>query len=139
MKYKDTILEEVCRFLILSIQIFAFYIILNGHLSPGGGFSGGAILGSSLIIIHLVFGKSYLQKKINSQNIPAFISIPLIIYGLLKLYSFLSDTLHWPHPPIGTPGKILSSGFILPLNIMIGIVVAFVLYQAFSYFWDEEF
>jgi multicomponent Na+:H+ antiporter subunit B len=138
MKYKDTILQEVCKFIILAVQIFAFYIILHGHLSPGGGFAGGAILGCSFIIVHLVFGKTYIRQSINSKKIIQGISIPLIFYGIIKGYSFLSDYLHLPHPPLGIRGNIFSSGFILPLNIIIGVVVAFVLYFAFSLFLDGE-
>ncbi|MDE6918934.1 MAG: hypothetical protein K2P89_03405, partial [Lachnospiraceae bacterium] len=46
----DVILQKVAFFLVPMIIIYGIYVILNGHLSPGGGFSGGAIIGSGLIL-----------------------------------------------------------------------------------------
>ena len=40
--YQDPIIRTVCKFVIPIILVFGVYILLNGHLSPGGGFSGGA-------------------------------------------------------------------------------------------------
>lgn len=42
--YQDPIIRTVCKFVIPIILVFGVYILLNGHLSPGGGFSGGAIM-----------------------------------------------------------------------------------------------
>ncbi|SHJ01202.1 multisubunit sodium/proton antiporter, MrpB subunit [Dethiosulfatibacter aminovorans DSM 17477] len=138
MKYKDTILVEVCRLMIPIIQLFSIYIIFHGHLSPGGGFAGGAILGCSFIIMHLVFGKTYTRNLINKNVIMKGMSIPLVLYGLLKGYSFLSYDLHLPKIPSGTPGNIFSAGLILPLNIIVGIVVSLMMYFVFSLFLDGE-
>jgi multicomponent Na+:H+ antiporter subunit B len=138
MKYKDTILVEVCRIMIPVIQLFSIYIISHGHLSPGGGFAGGAILGCSFIITHLVFGRTYIRKIINGNIIMKGMSISLIFYGLMKGYSFLSYDLHLPKIPTGTPGNIFSAGLILPLNIIVGIVVSLMMYFTFSLFLDGE-
>jgi len=45
----DPIVAGVCRGLIPVILLFGVYILLNGHLSPGGGFSGGAVLAAGLV------------------------------------------------------------------------------------------
>lgn len=52
----DPIVAGVCRGLIPVILLFGVYILLNGHLSPGGGFSGGAVLAAGLMIYALVWG-----------------------------------------------------------------------------------
>ena len=46
----DSILQKVTALLFPIIVIFGIYVILNGHLSPGGGISGGAIIGAGLIL-----------------------------------------------------------------------------------------
>ena len=46
----DAILQLVATFLVPIIIIFGIYIILNGHLGPGGGFSGGAVIGAGLVL-----------------------------------------------------------------------------------------
>ena len=50
----DAILQKVAKVLVPPIIIFGIYVILNGHLSPGGGFSGGAIIGAGLILLSLI-------------------------------------------------------------------------------------
>ena len=49
----DSILQRVTFLLFPVIVIFGIYVILNGHISPGGGFSGGAIMGAGLILCSL--------------------------------------------------------------------------------------
>ena len=44
----DAILQHAANFLVPLILMFGVYVILNGHISPGGGFSGGAVLGAPL-------------------------------------------------------------------------------------------
>ncbi|MDE6404395.1 MAG: hypothetical protein K2M20_01935, partial [Lachnospiraceae bacterium] len=52
----DAILQLVATFLVPVIIIFGIYIILNGHLGPGGGFSGGAVIGAGLVLYLNAFG-----------------------------------------------------------------------------------
>ena len=46
----DVILQTVAKLLVPPIFIFGIYVILAGHLGPGGGFSGGAVIGAGLIL-----------------------------------------------------------------------------------------
>ncbi|MDW7668615.1 MAG: MnhB domain-containing protein [Bacillota bacterium] len=135
---RDIILKEIGKILLPLIQLFGIYVIINGHLSPGGGFSGGTILGTSLIIMHLIYGEDFVKNIYTKQKLLLITSISLIFYTLLKGYSFISDELHLPHPHIGTPGNIMSSGFILPLNIAVGLLVASIFYIIFSIFIRDE-
>ncbi len=56
------------RFLIPVLQIFGLYVLFFGQYGPGGGFVGGVILGTSMILSILVFGhdssRSQLAKKL---------------------------------------------------------------------------
>ncbi len=135
---RDIILKEIGKILLPLIQLFGIYIIINGHLSPGGGFSGGTILGTSLIIMHLIYGEDFVKNIYTKKKLIYITSISLIFYTLLKGYSFISYELHLPHPSIGDPGNILSSGFILPLNIAVGLLVASIFYIIFSIFIRDE-
>ncbi|MBS1332179.1 MAG: hypothetical protein HP053_03100, partial [Christensenellaceae bacterium] len=42
----DAILQLAAKILVPVILLYGMYIVLNGHLSPGGGFSGGAVMGA---------------------------------------------------------------------------------------------
>ena len=49
----DLIVTNTVRLLIPVIQIFAFYVLAHGHVSPGGGFQGGVLMGASFILVAL--------------------------------------------------------------------------------------
>lgn len=131
----DMILQKCTSLLVPVILVFGVYIVLNGHISPGGGFSGGAVLGAGLMLYLNAFGfkktgKFMTQKLVNTLTLCA-----LTFYCLAKSYSFFTGANHLPSGiPHGTPGAILSSGLILPLNICVGIVVACTMYSFYTLF-----
>ncbi|MBE6067395.1 MAG: hypothetical protein E7211_06820 [Clostridium lundense] len=137
---KDKILEEIVGILTPFIQIFGMYVIFHGHLSPGGGFSGGTIIGVSFILYRMVYGKKFAQNKLKFSTLLYFVTIGIFIYGTMKGYSFISGGSHLnlPGPPLGNPGDILSGGFLLPLNIIVGTVVAITMYFFYSLFEEGE-
>ncbi|MCY6485222.1 MnhB domain-containing protein [Clostridium aestuarii] len=137
---KDTLLKEISKIVIPFTQIFGIYVIFHGHLSPGGGFAGGTIIGASLILYRIAYGKDKAQEKFEYRKLIIFICSSIMLYGMLKGYSFVSggSHLHWPQPPLGTPGKILSGGFLLPLNILVGAIVAITMYVFYSLFNEGE-
>lgn len=49
------IIEMGVRVMIPFIQLFGLYVIAHGHLSPGGGFQGGVVLGASFILMAIAF------------------------------------------------------------------------------------
>lgn len=137
---KDEILEEVAKVIIPLIQVFGVYVIFHGHLSPGGGFAGGTIIGASFILYRIVYGKEKASMKFSYTRLMKIVSFGLLAYGTMKGYSFVSggSNLNWPSPPLGTPGKILSGGFLLPLNIVVGAVVGITMYFFYSLFDEGE-
>ena len=59
----------------------------------------------------------------------------LLTYFACKSYSFFTGANHIGHGiPKGTPGDILSAGFILPLNICVGLIVACTMYGFYALF-----
>lgn len=139
-KIDNTILKEISKLIIPFIQIFGLYIIIFGHISPGGGFAGGTIIGASFILLRIVFGKKAAAKKLSYSKMITCLCTSIILYGLIKGYSFISggSDLHWIQPGLGTPGNILSGGFILPLNILVGIIVSISIYFFYTLFDKGE-
>lgn len=131
----DTILQLVATFLVPIIIIFGIYIILNGHLGPGGGFSGGAVIGAGLVLYLNAFGFSKTERFFTEKTYKWVCFFSLSFYCLAKSYSFYTgaNRLHSVIPK-GTPGAILSSGLILPLNIAVGLVVACTIYAFYAMF-----
>ena len=56
MKGMTLIVKTITALLIGFITLFGFYIVLTGHISPGGGFAGGVILAAGLLLVILAFG-----------------------------------------------------------------------------------
>lgn len=55
--FGSPVLDTSCRLAVPFIMLFAVYVIVHGHDSPGGGFQGGTILAAALILIRLVRGR----------------------------------------------------------------------------------
>lgn len=101
------------------ILIFGLYVVFNGHLSPGGGFQGGAILASVYISKYLVLPVYDYQLKpfklIEKLMLAIIILIPVlfIIFGLYKLM-----------PSLNVPYLILMNTLIA-IKVTCGISIIF--------------
>lgn len=136
----DVILQAAAAVLVPLIILFGIYVILNGHLSPGGGFSGGAIIGAGLILYLNAFGFKKTEKLFTEKTYKGISFAALTTYCLAKSYSFYTGANHLEsHIPLGTPGHILSSGLILVLNICVGMVVACTMYTFYVMFRKGDF
>lgn len=131
----DVILQNAANVLVPLIIIFGIYVILCGHLGPGGGFSGGAIIGAGLILYLNAFGFKKTERFFSQKTYKVLSVCALGCYCLAKSYSFYTGANHIESViPLGTPGAILSSGLILILNICVGIVVAGTMYTFYVMF-----
>ncbi len=131
----DAILQKVAFVLVPMIMIFGVYVVLNGHLSPGGGFSGGAIIGAGLILYLNAFGFAKTERFFTEKTYKWISFGALSFYCLAKSYSFYTGANHIESIiPLGIPGAILSSGLILFLNICVGLVVACTMYAFYALF-----
>ncbi|MBU1291804.1 cation:proton antiporter [bacterium] len=119
------IIRTIAQKLFPFIVLFGFYLISHGHLSPGGGFQGGVVLGTAIILLALSHSIEQTEKKFKSRwlNMLEKLGILTLIFlgflGIFLGYSFLGNFL-----PLGNPGQIASGGLMLLLNIAIGIKVA---------------
>ena len=131
----DVILQGVAFILCPVIFIFGIYIILNGHLSPGGGFSGGSIMGAGLVLYTASFGFQKTQRFFDEHVYKIAKITALCMYGLIGTYFYMTGANGIEnHIPLGIPGHILSSGIILPINICVGLEVACTMYAFYALF-----
>ncbi len=111
----DFIIRKTFRLVIIFLLLYGIYIIFHGHLSPGGGFSGGMILGLGFIMYLLVYGG-------NLGRIPINIAILLVsIGGITEASKFLIGK---NFPATQTPGSLFSIGIGSLVNLGIGLLVA---------------
>ena len=119
-------MKKVSQLVAGLIFMYGIYIVLHGHLTPGGGFAGGAIIAGAFILLILAFGSSALSLKkevagsSNTESVAILLVVVLAIMSLLLgLKVFFSNFL-----PKGEAGSLLSAGVIPLYNIFIGIEVA---------------
>ena len=132
---RDSIIRRVAAVILPCLFLLGIYILLNGQISPGGGFSGGAVLGAALIIFTVSFGFRRVDQFFNAMLIRGITFVSLTFYCFAKGYVFFTGANGLEnHVPKGIPGAILSGGLILPLDIAVGFVVACTMFGFFSLF-----
>ncbi|MBE6948688.1 MAG: hypothetical protein E7456_02460 [Ruminococcaceae bacterium] len=133
--FDDPIVRVSCKTVIPIIMMLGVYILLNGHISPGGGFAGGAIIGAGLILYAQVMGFERATVVFSEKRIKGITVGALVFYCLIKSYSFFTGANHMESiiSP-GVPGRIFSAGIILPLNLAVGMVVACTMYSFYTIF-----
>ena len=136
----DPVLRAAASVLCPVILLFGIYIVLNGHLGPGGGFSGGAVMGGALILYRCAFGADRMGSLFTFRTYKWVTFAALSFYALSKAWSFFTGANGLPSGiSAGTPGAILSGGLILPLNIAVGFVVCCTMYGFFALFEKGDF
>jgi len=124
----DRILQSVARILTPFLLLFALYVLLGGENSPGGGFSGGTILGCGLILYAAAFGHDAISRWFSQRVYAAVRTFGLLLYaGLYGYYIFL-----------GANGLPCAFRLSLAIDLAVGLVVACTVYGFFSLFQRGE-
>ena len=133
---EDLIIDTTVRLIVPVIQLFALYVVAHGHYSPGGGFQGGIIFGSSLILLSLARNLPYTLRRFSQSRAVLLATVGVLIYagiGLLCLvlgsnfldYSILGKLLHIS----SIQARSLS---IFGVEIGVGFTVATVMFIIFA-------
>lgn len=124
MKGMTVIVKVIAKFVSPLVVLFGIYVILHGHLTPGGGFPGGVILASAFILLTLAYGKEEVFKRLKERTSYLMESSGALIFlGLALLGILLGGRFFLNFLPPGKLLSILSGGFIPLCNIGIGIKV----------------
>ncbi|KMK77541.1 Na(+)/H(+) antiporter subunit B [Alkalihalobacillus pseudalcaliphilus] len=121
----DVMLQTISRVVVYIILIFSVYLFLAGHNSPGGGFIGGLMTASALLLMYLVFEKKSIKKSLNI-NFEAMIGVGLIItiltgvIGVLNGDSYLTQYFDYYQLPILGETELTTA---LPFDLGIYLVV----------------
>ena len=85
----DLIVTNTVRLIIPVIQIFAFYVLAHGHVSPGGGFQGGVLMGASFILIALSWDLEKALSRFPVEKCMLVAALGILLYagiGLLSMF-----------------------------------------------------
>ncbi len=133
------LLRTIVRFLLPIGFLFGFYVLFNGHISPGGGFAGGSIIGAMLILCDNSLGAEKVSKFFN-DHIYHIVKIgALVLYAILIGYTIFVGANGLPNVfSAGTAGSIFSGGITMPINLAVGLEVACTMYAFYAFFSKGE-
>jgi multicomponent Na+:H+ antiporter subunit B len=137
-KWRSTseILQTATKVLTPSIFLMGIYVFINGHLTPGGGFQGGAIIASGFILMLLAnpdFKVSHTLITV-TESISGFSFVLIGVLGILLAGGFLDNSLM----PLGKFGTLLSAGAIPIIYIFIGLKVGAELSNIVSHLQESQ-
>ena len=114
------VLYTGCRFLFPLILTFGSYIFIHGHLTPGGGFQGGAIIASGFLLIYLGCREKRISRTASklAESLGGLVFVVIGLLGLVFGSYFLLNFL-----PKGTANALFSAGIIPIIYIAIGFKV----------------
>ena len=127
------IVRTITNLLIPFILMFGAYIIIHGHITPGGGFQGGAVFASGIALVIVAHNSSKVQKYLKESHLSiiessgALMFIGLAFAGLAVSFFFnilIGSPIFGQIPPVGSnPGFIWTAGVIPLMNIAVGLKV----------------
>ncbi len=116
------IVKTITCLVSLPIIVFGLYIISHGHLTPGGGFAGGAIIATLVALLAVAFEKRLSQQLFSlAESLGLLLFIILGFFGLSSsfFHNFLAKAVSFGP----NPGSINSGGVIPLMNLAVGIEV----------------
>jgi multicomponent Na+:H+ antiporter subunit B len=117
------VIQTIARMLVPFIQLFGFYIIIHGPISPGGGFQGGVIVGASMILLALSYDLSRAEARVSHKVRIAMDSAGSLLFAAIGLLSLLVGGVFMEYGvlPLPMPAAKVRGLMILLIGVAIGI------------------
>lgn len=138
----DFILKRVAALLLPFIQMYGLYVILHGHVSPGGSFAGGIVVGLAFIAFTTIYGLKTGRAKISEKATALVESYGTLWYGLMGMVGvfkgapFLANKI--AGIDLGELGALSSGGLIGLIGLGVGIRVSSTMITLFFTMIEEE-
>jgi multicomponent Na+:H+ antiporter subunit B len=143
MKGMTIIVKKTTQLIAGMIFMYGLYVIVHGHLTPGGGFAGGVIIAGAFILITLAFGEDFLKLvkiEMGTTIVESLATITVVLIGsagfLFGTGIFFNNFL-----PKGIVGQLVSAGTLPLYNIFVGTEVAasiFIIFLSLIIFMEES-
>ncbi|MDQ4058171.1 MAG: sodium:proton antiporter [Actinomycetota bacterium] len=136
--HESDAVREVGAALVAPAVLFGLYIVVHGHLTPGGGFQGGVVLATAPLLMYLIgeyrsfrrLAPEDLVETAEGSGAGGYVVVGII--GLLAGARFLDNVF-----PLGKPGDLVSAGMTPLLNLSVGLAVSAGLVLLLSEFLEQ--
>ena len=124
-KFKNTILRCGADRILPAAIVYMFYIILHGHLSPGGGFQGGVLMVGIVTLLYFGHGYETTLKAVQpgflhgAEGLMSILYVAAAMLGIAYLGNFCQNVFY----NIGNIGDLFSSGTIFIMDTIVGLKV----------------
>ena len=120
-KPSSSLLQTGSKFLFPLVVLLGIYVFIHGHLTPGGGFQGGAIIATGFLLMLIAYQKYHVGHSMLTwvESLAGITFVTIGIWGLLTGGSFLDNSYF----PAGTLNSLISGGAIPIIYIAVGFKV----------------
>lgn len=133
----SVIVKTITRLTVRLIFLFGIYVILHGHLTPGGGFAGGVMLALAAVHVMLAYGRDTAMKELSFSGAQVFEGVGALAFLAIGLSGLAAGVFFKNYLSPGTPFGFLSGGTIIISNMAIGLKVMgglFAIFVAMTFF-----
>ncbi|MEO0079760.1 MAG: MnhB domain-containing protein [candidate division WOR-3 bacterium] len=142
MRGLSLIVQTIARLMAGLLFLYGLYIVLHGHLTPGGGFAGGVLIAAAFILMSLAFGSVEQSERSSYVFSSVFESFGGLVFVGLALAGYLAGDFFFSNVATyftGRPLELVSGGIIPLANIAIGIKVGAGLFAIFLALGASQF
>jgi multicomponent Na+:H+ antiporter subunit B len=120
-KPASELVQTASRLLMPMVFLFGVYVFVNGHLTPGGGFQGGAIIASGVLLLLLALPQPQVSHGLlaATESLSGFSYVLVGVLGVVLAGGFLDNRIL----PLGDFGTLFSAGAIPIIYIFVGLKV----------------
>lgn len=130
------IILTASKLLMPIVMVMGVYVFINGHLTPGGGFQGGAIIASSFVLLLMANPRFEINHRIIAtvESVSGMAFVIIGVLGILLAGGFLDNKIL----PLGNFGEIFSAGAIPLIYSLVGLKVGSELSNILSNFQSVQ-
>lgn len=126
MKFTDVYLQTATKILVFIIMTFSIYVLFAGHHNPGGGFIGGLITASALVLLYIAFDLQSVRDiiPVDFKKLAAAGVLVAVLTGVVSLFldvPFLSQTFKYVDLPFLGETE-LASAMIFDLGVYMAVI-----------------
>ena len=133
-KYKTPDLFVTFSRLVYPLMLaFGFYVIINGHLSPGGGFQGGAIVATAILILYYIDSERETNVGL-IVTVEKYVFMSIILLASISIFTRGTFFTNFVQLDASIETKSI---YLVLLNMLIGFKVALGLWTIFTAFLKE--